>query len=488
MGNSNGRRPQATHYGALVGYAAGTCTIENCHVEKSLYETICDLRMGGLVGYLESGSITNCTFNATLINQIGGKHFDENDYWENIHYGAIVGEVKSGLVENCHATGTVTFNTVAFAEGFFTIELGGICGLNKGLVKACSSNLTYKLFKNNKYFTENDRLTTTMSNFRIGGVAGINEGTIQECVAKGQFSVGYHWGNKGYPSAHLFISGIANLARGGVIEDCANFTNLTVDETFSDQSTFAGIGQRNWEGDSKEKAAIRRCISVCNHMNDGNLDRYENENGWTNKFRYAAIAAPDGYLTIENCYAYNTKDNTNLLDEKAVTIYATLSDVKSQNPFYNTRVWGTWPTSDDSEYAQRPLPIAVGGEVTGLRGAGTEEAPFLIANAAELNKAADLINDGGGTYDRAYYKLEADILMGSTALRAIGLSDKPFCGTFDGAGHYISNLITKDGYMFGFRCHAGGCGEVGAVTVKTDSLAHFGIVVAAVFDGCGARV
>ena len=452
MGNSNGRRPQATHYGALVGYAAGTCTIENCHVEKSLYETICDLKMGGLVGYLESGSITNCTFNATLINQVGGQHFDENDYWGNIHYGAIVGEVKSGLVENCHAIGTVAFNTVAFASGYFTIELGGICGLNKGLVKACSSNLTYKLFKNNKYFTENDRLTTTKSNFRIGGVAGINEGTIQECVAKGQFSVGYHWGNKGYPSAHLFISGIANLARGGVIEDCANFTNLTVDETFSDQSTFAGIGQRNWEGDSKEKAAIRRCISVCNHMNDGNLDKYENENGWTNKFRYAAIAAPDDYLTIENCYAYNTKENTTLLDKevKAVTSYPTLSDVQSQNPFNNTGVWGTWPTSDDSEYAQCPLPIAVGGEVTGLRGAGTEQDPFLIANAAELNKAADLINDVGGTYDRAYYKLEADILMGSTALRAIGLSKKPFRGTFDGAGHYISNLITKDGYMFGF--------------------------------------
>ena len=452
MGNSNGRRPQATHYGALVGYAAGTCTIENCHVEKSLYETICDLRMGGLVGYLESGSITNCTFNATLINQVGGQHFDENDYWGNIHYGAIVGEVKSGLVENCHAIGTVAFNTVAFASGYFTIELGGICGLNKGLVKACSSNLTYKLFKNNKDYTENDRLTTTRSNFRIGGVAGINEGTIQECVAKGQFSVGYHWGNgtygNGYPSAHLFISGIANLARGGVIEDCANFTNLIVDETFSDQSTFAGIGQRNWEGDSKENAAIRRCISVCNHMNDGNLDRYENKYGWTNMFRYAAIAAPDDYLTIENCYAYNTKDNTTLLDKKAVTIYATLSDVQSQNPFNNTGVWGTWPTSDSSEYAQCPLPIAVGGEVTGLRGAGTEQDPFLIANAAELNKAADLINDVGGTYDRAYYKLEADILMGSTALRAIGLSDKPFCGTFDGAGHYISNLITKDGYMF----------------------------------------
>ena len=133
-----------------------------------------------------------------------------------------------------------------------------------------------------------------------------------------------------------------------------------------------------------------------------------------------------------------------------MTSYPTLTDVQSQNPFNNTGVWGTWPTSDSSEYAQCPLPIAVGGEVTGLRGAGTEEAPFLIANAAELNKAADLINDGGGTYDRAYYKLEADILMGSTALRAIGLSDKPFCGTFDGAGHYISNLITKDGYMFGF--------------------------------------
>lgn len=458
MGNSNGKRHQATHYGALVGYAAGTCTIENCHVEKTLFETICNLRTGGLVGYLESGTISGCTFNGTIINQIGGQHFDDNDYWENIHYGAIVGEVKSGLVENCHANGTVTYNAVDFATGGFTMDLGGICGLNKGLIKACTSNLTYNFVKNNDAELTY-KLSTNLSTFFLGGVAGINEGTIQECAAKGTFSVGYAWGDADhcneYPRTDLYICGIANLGKGGVIQDCANFTSLTVDESFSEKSTYAGIGQRTWEDGNKEKAAIRRCISASNAMNNGAVNWAEvSGKGKTNKFRYAAIAAPDDYLYIENSYCFTDKDKKTktMLDEKelGVNIYPNLSDMKQKNPFNSTGIWGTWPANDASDFAQCPLPLAVGGEVTGLRGSGTEESPFLIANAAELNKAADLINDEKGIYDHAYYKLDADIYMGSTALRAIGRRDKPFRGTFNGAGHYISNLITQDGYMFGY--------------------------------------
>lgn len=456
LGNTNRYKPQATYYGTLVGYAAGTCTIENCHVEKTLFESICNLRTGGLVGYLESGTISGCTFNGTIINQIGGKHFDRDDYWEGIHYGGIVGEVENGLVENCKVEGTITYNAVAYAGGFFTMDLGGICGLNKGLIKACTSNLTYNFVKNNDA-EKTDKLSTNCSTFFLGGVAGINEGTIQECAAKGTFSVGYAWAGaedcNEYPSTDLYICGIANLGKGGVIQDCANFTSLTVDESFSENSTYAGIGQRTWEDGNEENAAIRRCISASNAMNNGAVNRAEvSGKGKINKFRYAAIAAPDDYLYIENSYCFTDKDKKTktMLDkeEKGVTIYEKLSDMKEKNPFNSTGIWGTWPANDKSDFAQCPLPLAVGGEVTGLRGSGTEEDPFLIANAAELNKAADLINDKEGIYDHAYYKLEADIYMGSTALRAIGRREKPFRGTFDGAGHYISNLITQEGYMF----------------------------------------
>ncbi len=456
LGNTKRYDPQATYYGTLVGYAAGTCTIENCHIEKTLFETICNLRTGGLVGYLESGTISGCTFNGTIINQIGGKHFDRDDYRTGIHYGGIVGEVENGLVENCKVEGTVTYNAVAYAGGFFTMDLGGICGLNKGLIKACTSNLTYNFVKNNDA-AKTDKLSTNGSTFFLGGVAGINEGTIQECAAKGTFSVGYAWVDANrcneYPSTDLYICGIANLGKGGVIQDCANFTSLTVDESFSEKSTYAGIGQRTWEDGNNKKAAIRRCISASNAMNNGTVNWAEvSGKGKTNKFRYAAIAAPDDYLYIENSYCFTDKDRKTktMLDEKelGVNIYPNLSDMKQQNPFNSTGIWGTWPANDASVFAQCPLPLAVGGEVTDLRGSGTEEAPFLIANAAELNKAADLINDEEGIYDHAYYKLEADIFMGSTALRAIGRRDKPFRGTFNGAGHYISNLITQEGYMF----------------------------------------
>ena len=451
MKNTYVYHSQATHYGALVGYAAGTCTIENCHIEQSYFETNSNVRLGGLVGYLEGGTITGCTFNANVRDKFGLEHFaPTGDEDENLHFGTIVGEVESGLVENCRSEGS--FSCYAIVNpGSYIMDKGGICGLNKGTIKGCTSNMTFNLFKE---YTggQASKMTTSYSTIRVGGIAGINEGTIKECVVKGLFSVGYEYtrisNRTEYPDAYLYIGGIANLAKGGIVEDCANYSNLCVDENFSELSTFAGIGLRTFDGDSDDRAIIRRCISICTHMEGGNIN---NEEDVTNKFQYAAIAAPEEFLTIEKCYSYNTKANKTLLDaeQSGVTHYPAISDMTGKKPFNSTGVWGTWP-ADESEYAQCPLPIAVGGELTGLRGTGTIDAPFLIANAAELNKAADMIDDVEGIYDHAYYKLEADILMGNTAMRAIGLRTKPFRGTFDGAGHCISNLITEDGYMFGY--------------------------------------
>ena len=93
-------------------------------------------------------------------------------------------------------------------------------------------------------------------------------------------------------------------------------------------------------------------------------------------------------------------------------------------------------------------------------GSGTAEAPYLIANGAQLKRFAAIVNgtDGMERNTAACGKLTADILLndidgwenwGSTApanpWTPIGSDANPFTGTLDGAGHSVSGIYINSG-------------------------------------------
>lgn len=97
-----------------------------------------------------------------------------------------------------------------------------------------------------------------------------------------------------------------------------------------------------------------------------------------------------------------------------------------------------------------------------ILGEGTEEKPYLIADASQLKDIADAINDeNDDTYNSAYIRLVADIDLNGEELSPIGakLNVNHFSGTFDGNGHTISNfsLVPEDGYcgFFGYLTQGG---------------------------------
>lgn len=81
-----------------------------------------------------------------------------------------------------------------------------------------------------------------------------------------------------------------------------------------------------------------------------------------------------------------------------------------------------------------------------LAGAGTEDEPYRIANAADLAYLSQALRDTiGSPYKTAYYTLEADIDLGGITWSPIGkTSVSPFAGHFDGKGHTISGLTVSD--------------------------------------------
>ena len=106
--------------------------------------------------------------------------------------------------------------------------------------------------------------------------------------------------------------------------------------------------------------------------------------------------------------------------------------------------WGRITTEGDlTDY---PMPVICGGSISDMKGAGSQESPYLIGSEADLRLFQQTVEQGGGV-DK-YYKLTADIDMSEQPMPAIGPQANPFQGTFDGNGHSINGLVTKNGYLF----------------------------------------
>ncbi len=78
-------------------------------------------------------------------------------------------------------------------------------------------------------------------------------------------------------------------------------------------------------------------------------------------------------------------------------------------------------------------------------GNGTAEAPYRLANAADLAAFAEKVNAGDADYAKAHYRLADDIVLSGTEWTPIGTENTPFAGTFDGNGYYITDFrITRE--------------------------------------------
>ena len=111
-------------------------------------------------------------------------------------------------------------------DGIFDIEytkssiyyyLGSICGINKGTIMQCRSNVNMKAYI--KYETNNQTIGY------IGGIVGDNTGAIHTCQNYGTISAENINTNA---NAYLHIGGIAGSAsNGATISNCENMRKLT---------------------------------------------------------------------------------------------------------------------------------------------------------------------------------------------------------------------------------------------------------------------
>lgn len=104
--------------GGLVGQMDGNVTISGCYSSGTVSSTFKYSRTGGLVGYMISGTVDNCTSESTVnvSGQFGGD---------------LIGEIQSGTVTNSHASGAVV------SSNHFSGGLIGLIDKGSATIRKC---------------------------------------------------------------------------------------------------------------------------------------------------------------------------------------------------------------------------------------------------------------------------------------------------------------------------------------------------------------
>lgn len=107
-------------------------------------------------------------------------------------------------------------------------------------------------------------------------------------------------------------------------------------------------------------------------------------------------------------------------------------------------------------------------------GDGTEESPYLLSDADDLERFSSTINsDTTGAYTKAYYKLTTDIDLNGVEWMPVGYYaaeteySTTFQGVFDGDGHTVSNFVISEDCVY-----AGFFGLVYNGTVKNLTISN----------------
>ncbi len=372
--------------------ASNSGTITNCYVEGGSVSA--GNNIGGLVGY-NSGTITNCYSTGSVTG--------------NERVGGLVGRNGGGTITNCLSAGSVS------GTGY---DIGGLAGDNHGTITNCSSTgsvsgensvgglVGYNAggFGYYAIITNCYAAGTVSGQSRVGGLVGDNDGTITNSYATGRVSgnnrVGGLVGSNGYASEAWPSPGtISNCYSTGSVSGNSEVGGLVgynelgeITYSFWDIQTSGQLTSA--DGTGKTTAQMQMASTFI---------------GW-------AGCGNEGIWTIDEGNDY-------------------------------PRLW--WENKPgEALYIQQLSDFVIGS--------GTEDDPYLIYTAEELNVIGVFPCD----WDKNF-KLMADIdLTGFTGtdFNIIGYYGWPFTGVFDGSGHIISNFtytstdtdyIGLFGYVYG---------------------------------------
>jgi len=399
------------YVGGLVGANGGVIT--NCYSTGKVSGT--RYYVGGLVGY-NGHVMTNCYSTGTV---------DGNNY-----VGGLVGYNDYGTITNSYSTGSVS-GTGRSA--------GGLIGYNNRTITNCYStgNVTGGQWVGGLVGEERGAITNSYSTgsvtgrYGVGGLVGYNYfGTITNCCSTGSAS-----------GSSSFVSGLVGLNYGTII-NCYSISSVTGSAyvgglvgknggTITNCYSRGTVGGYDLVGGlvGDNDARITNCYSA------GGVSGVSYVGGLVGTNYYGTVMA--SFWDIETSEQSTSSTGTG----------KTTANMKTANTF---AAWGAcgnegiWTIDEGNDYPRlawedkpgQPLPQHQLSDF--LEGSGTEDEPYLIFTAEQLNLVALFMCE----WDK-HFVLANDIDLSGykgPGFNRIGVSKIPFTGVFDGNDHKIWNF------------------------------------------------
>jgi len=336
--------------------------------------------------------------------------------------GSLVGHLSGGTVTNCRVRG-------GHVRG--TYDVGGLVGLNSGMIGDCFAD------------------ATVSADYIVGGLAGSTRSTMARC-----HSVGTVTGRK------YSVGGLAGSA-SGVVRNCSAGCTVTGDENVG--------GLVGFLQDASIVNSYVREGSVSGNKRVGGLVGYFNVMGIVaNCYAGCPVVgpAPTGGLVGSSTFGLVKSSFWNVETSGQASSAGGTSKTTAEMADPNTFIEAGWdffgPTDGPGDIwtfdsaAQHPilwwqvpedqwpdLPTFAAGE-------GTPEDPYRIDSAQQLCTIGH-----NPRLMECSFKLTNDIDLTDTDFFPIGGLAVPFTAVFDGSGHAVSNLTivpSDTGYagLFGF--------------------------------------
>ena len=423
----NGR----VYVGALAGYANDT-VIDNCGVRAASSESsiVGSSNVGGLVGTALRTTITNSyaevaaqgsTLVAGLVGSYSGdtSHYVENCYATgdvtstntdvdtHIHVGGLIGNAQKADIRNCFAAGNIQ------ATGK---RIGGLTGTLAGASTSKGIKNSYAA----------GTITAGEGSSFVGGLVGSfqTNGTLQNTY--------YNSGN-GIAGCGTVSSDLEDTSAGKTEAELKSIAfALELDANTESKSSWAkwgldseinggypvlcgiGIGE---DVEEVEEAPVVTGVTIT-HPNA------KIEKGTTELF----TATVEGENVSQNVTWSVRGSNVSTIDADG------LLTVPESEPYDIFRVRAT-SVDDPTKYAEVEVQLVPAGMP---EGSGTEEDPYLITTAKELNAMRELSD----TYRPKYFKIANDIDLSDYAetWTSIGNYNREFGGIVDGNGKTIRGL------------------------------------------------
>ena len=244
--------------------------------------------IGGVVGYLEGGTITNCcnsveVSGGSAVGGVAGYNIEGGTIINCCNSGAVSGEYLSGGVAGYLEGGTITncYNSGAVSGN--DDNVGGVAGRNEGTITNCYNT---------------GAVTGSDSNNNVGGVAGENRtGEITSC-----YNTGAVIGSGDY------AGGVAGHNIKGTITSCYNSGAVIGSEDYA-----GGVAGYNIDG-----GTITSCYNTGAVIGSGDYAggvAGRNDEKITNCYSSGAVSGSSKYvggvagysqtLEVSNCY-YDT--------------------------------------------------------------------------------------------------------------------------------------------------------------------------------------